>query len=75
MDSKRATKETNSRIYCIATAIKPTLMELAGPVSVIPVALASSVIYIVTQSWGFGVARWSCRNLWPRISWQRNCMN
>jgi hypothetical protein len=58
--SKRATKEPGTRIYCIATAMKANTHEIpiisfarrlthAGPVSVISVPLASSVIYVVTQ--------------------------
>jgi hypothetical protein len=60
MKSKRATKEAGTRIYCIATAMQANTHETAiihfarrlthaGPVSVIPVPLASSVICVVTQ--------------------------
>jgi hypothetical protein len=62
MKSKPATKETGAGIYCTATAMKPNPYEIpiltfarrrtdAGAASVIPVPLASSVIWVVTQSW------------------------
>ena len=65
MKSKRATKETGTRISCIATAMKANTHEIlnidfvrrlarAEPVSVIPVPLASSVICVVTQLWELG---------------------
>jgi len=61
MNSKRATKETGTRIYRVATAMNANTHEIpsidflrrlarAEPVSVIPVPLASSVIDVVTQS-------------------------
>jgi hypothetical protein len=59
MQSKRATKEAGTGIYCIAIAMKATTQEipdislkcLAGAerASVIPVPLASSVICVVTH--------------------------
>jgi len=60
MKSKRATKETGTRIYCIATAMKANTHEIlnidfvrrlarAEPVSVNSVPLASSVICVVTK--------------------------
>ena len=60
MESKRATKETSTRICRIVAAMKATTHEIpninlvrrlagAEPVSVIPVPLASSVTYVVTQ--------------------------
>jgi hypothetical protein len=63
MKSKRATKETGPRIYCITTVMEANTREIpfinfarrltrAGPGSVILVARASSVIGVVTQSWG-----------------------
>jgi hypothetical protein len=65
MKSKRATKETGTRISCVATAMKANTHKIptgnfarrlthAGPVSVIPVPFASSVICVVTQSWELG---------------------
>jgi hypothetical protein len=67
MKSKRATKETGTRIYCIATAMKANTHEIlninfvrrlarAEPVSVNSVPLASSVICVVTQLWEPGSA-------------------
>jgi hypothetical protein len=67
MKSKRATKETGPRISCIQTAMQANPHEIpsrnfprrtthAGPVSVISVPLASSVICVVTQSWELGQA-------------------
>jgi hypothetical protein len=60
MESKRATKETGTRISCIATTMKANTHEIpninlvrrlarAERVSVIPMPLASSVICVVTQ--------------------------
>jgi pyruvate dehydrogenase (quinone) len=60
MKSKRATKEAGSHISCTATAMKADTHEIplidlsrrlthAGPVSVIRVPFASSVICVVTQ--------------------------
>jgi len=70
MKSKRATKEAGTRISCIATAIEANTHEIlsinfARPTNlrpaagVIPVPLASSVIWVVTQSCEPGWAR--CR--------------
>jgi len=60
MESKRATKDTGTRISYMATAMKANTHEIpiinfpwrlthAGPVGVIPVPFASSVICVVTQ--------------------------
>jgi hypothetical protein len=60
VESKRVTKETGTRISCVATALNANTHEMsiinlarrltdAGPVSVIRVPLASSVILLVTQ--------------------------
>jgi hypothetical protein len=58
MKSKRAAKGRDTRIFCIATAMKANAndpehqfrgLARTQPVSVIPVALASSVIRVVTN--------------------------
>ena len=60
MKSKRATKETGTRISCTVAAMKADTHEIptinfvrrlarAEPVSVIPVPFASSVICVVTH--------------------------
>ena len=58
MESKRAAKGRDTRIFCIATAMKANAndpehqfrgLARTQPVSVIPVALASSVTCVVTQ--------------------------